>query len=35
MGKNLYAAKIISEWETETTLMNAGTGHLACSDCWD
>lgn len=26
MGKNFYAAQIISEWETETTLMNAGTG---------
>ncbi len=34
-GKNFYAAQILYNQGTEAVLMNAYTGHLACSDHWE
>lgn len=34
-GKNFYAAQIVRNSGTEILFMNAYTGHLACSDCWE
>ena len=34
-GKNFYAAQIVRNSGTEILLMNAYTGHLACSDRWE
>lgn len=34
-GKNFYAAQIVRNSGTEILFINAYTGHLACSDCWE